>query len=247
MSLGVCSCQTGKDGTPCKHQYVLWMANVAHCINFIPVTNPNSRQKLAWIALGKTLPVDSYNSLRSCDVGGQKELAQGDGLPSEASTIMGTTHCSTTVEIENPDSPADVIETAEHLLQTSCMQILQKLQTTRDLNLAKGIVKFSKRVESLSSARAMQSNLVSALYNFGASEIKKTGMGKKIKVQPNRKRKTGNGSRQAVPKGRPVQLHEPKRKRTHTFTTAVQSNTNTSKKSGTHTMQSKTKHLKRNK
>ena len=118
MSLGVCSCQTGKDGTPCKHQYVLWMANVAHCINFIPVTNPDSRQKLAWIAL------------RSCDVGGQKELAQGDGLPSEASTIMGTTHCSTTVEIENPDSPADVIETAEHLLQTSCMQILQKLQTT---------------------------------------------------------------------------------------------------------------------
>ena len=93
----------------------------------------------------------------------------------------------------------------------------------------------------------MQSNLVSALYNFGASEIKKTGMGKKIKVQPNRKRKTGNGSRQAVPKGRPVQLHEPERKRTHTFTTAVQSNANTSKKSGTHTMQSKTKHLKRKK
>ena len=30
MSLGVWSCQTGKDGTPCKHQYVLWMANVAH-------------------------------------------------------------------------------------------------------------------------------------------------------------------------------------------------------------------------
>lgn len=257
MSLGICSCQTGKDGTPCKHQYVLWVANIAHCINFIPVTNPDTRQKLAWIAIGKTLPVDCYNALRSCDTGAQKDLAQTDGsdscLTSEASTSMGTSHlqskCSTPVEIQSPVSQDDIISSAQDLLRNSCEQMLQKLQNTRDLNLAKGIIKFSKRVTSLTSARAMQSNLVSALYNFGASELKKTGIGKKIKVQPNRKRKSGNGSRQAVPKGRAVQLHEPasKRKRPHDLATAVQTNTNSSKKSGSHTMKSKTKHTQKKK
>lgn len=54
----------------------------------------------------------------------------------------------------------------------------------------------------------MQSNLASALFTFGSSEVKKTGNGKKIRVQPNRKRKCGSGS-QAVSKGRPVQLQEP--------------------------------------
>ena len=115
--------------------------------------------------------------------------------------------------------------------------------------MAKGVIRFAERVTSLTAARSMHSNLASALFSFGSSEVKKTGNGKKIRVQPNRKRKCGSGSRQVVSKGRPVQLQEPtsKRKRTHDLAKAVKTNTKSSKKSGSHTMKSKTKHMQRKK
>lgn len=93
----------------------------------------------------------------------------------------------------------------------------------------------------------MQSNLASALFTFGSSEVKKTGNGKKIRVQPNRKRKCGSGSRQAVSKGRPVQLQEQtsKRKRSHDLAKAEQTNTKSSKKSGSHAIKSKTEHIQK--
>lgn len=34
ITFGICSCMVGKDSSPCKHQYVLWVTNVGHCINF---------------------------------------------------------------------------------------------------------------------------------------------------------------------------------------------------------------------
>ena len=64
MTVGMCSCEVGKDGSPCKHQYVLWCSNLAHCINFVPVAQPDVRQKLAWIAIGESLPLSHYQPLR---------------------------------------------------------------------------------------------------------------------------------------------------------------------------------------
>ena len=129
---------------------------------------------------------------------------------------------------------------------------MQKLRSTKDPNVAKGILKFSKRVEALFTSSKMHSNLVSAVFNFGSDEILKKGKGKKIKVQPNRKRKSGNGSRQAVAKGRPTQMHslevpQKKAKRSHGLAEAVKSNTQSSKKSGAHVMKSKTKHFQKKK
>ena len=37
ITFGICSCMVGKDSSPCEHQYVLWVTNVGHCINFILV------------------------------------------------------------------------------------------------------------------------------------------------------------------------------------------------------------------
>ena len=254
MTLGICSCTVGKDGSPCKHQYVLWVANLADCINFIPVSNPHERQKLAWLAIGKTLPVACYKPLRSSDAGQTSQTDGSNGFVTEASTSMETAqqgpNCCTAEPIQsNDDDEDDSIANAEQLLRNSCEQIIQKLQSSRDLNLAKGVIRFAKRVTSLTAARSMHSNLASALFTFGSSEVKKTGNGKKIRVQPNRKRKCGSGSRQVVSKGRPVQLQEPtsKRKRSHDLAKAVQTNTKSSKKSGSHTMKSKTKHMQRKK
>ena len=47
----------------------------------------------------------------------------------------------------------------------------------------------------------MHSELTTALFNLGASELRKTGKRKKNKVQPNTKRKYANVSHQAVSKG----------------------------------------------
>ena len=140
---------------------------------------------------------------------------------------------------------------ATELLKQSCEQITEKLRSTRDPNLVKGVIKFSKRVMNLAAATAMHSQLTTALFNFGSSEMSRVGKGKKIRVQPYRKRKSGNGSRQAVAKGRPSHLKQslqvpPKKpKHSHDLAEAVQSNTQSSKKSGSHVMKSKTKHIQK--
>ena len=184
MTLGICSCTVDKDGSPCKHQYVPWVANLADCINFIPVSNPHERQKLAWLAIGKTLPVACYKPLRSSDAGQTSQTDGSNGFVTEASTSMETAqqgpNCCTAEPIQsNDDDEDDSIANAEQLLRNSCEQIIQELQSSRDLNLAKGVIRFAKRVTSLTAARSMHSNLASALFTFGFSEVKKNRKWKK--------------------------------------------------------------------
>ena len=189
MTLGIRTCTVGKDGSPCKHQYVLWVANLADCINFIPVSNPHERQKLAWLAIGKTLPVACYKPLRSSDAGQTSQIDGSNGFVTEASTSMETAqqgpNCSTAEPIQsNDDDEDDSIANAEQLLRNSCEQIIQKLQSSRDPNLAKGVIRFAERVTSLTAARSMHFNLASALFSFGSSEVKKPEMEKRSESSP---------------------------------------------------------------
>ena len=258
MTVGMCSCEVGKDGSPCKHQYVLWCSNIAHCLNFVPVAQPDVRQKLAWIAIGESLPLSHYQPLRA----EASQVIQGsDYFTMPVSTDVHTLQPEDCTATETPDevvsedsgdnSQDTFIASATDMLRKCCDQIADKLKSTRDQNLAKGIVKFSKRVMTLTTSQAMHSDLTAALFDFGTSGTRKSGKGKKIRVQPNRKRKYGNGSRQAVSKGRPIQLQEElpvpsrKAKRTHDLAKAVQANTQNSKKSGAQTMKSKTQHTQR--
>ena len=203
MSIGTCSCEIGKDGSPCKHQYVLWSANRAHCINFVPVSQPVMRQKLAWIAIERSLPLSFYNNLRSPDDSSKPTSGETymPGLCSENEPAIQPSNSPTGLQEElisedQHDETEDAcIDLAADALGESCEKIMQKLRSTKDPNLAKGILKFSKRVVTLSTVSTMHSNLVTALFNFGSHELLKKGKGKKIKVQPNRKRKSGNGSR----------------------------------------------------
>ena len=257
---GVCSCAVGKDGSPCKHQHVLWAAKKAHCPNFISVTDSVERQKLAKIAIGETLPLSFYSNLRTASCMGTQTTTEA---PAVAHADDDFELCTETRDIEGQACEGQeahietdpAVESASNLLHKSFEQITQKLHSTNDTNLARAIIKFSKRVTSLTGPTTMQSNLIAALHNLGTNELQKTGSGKKIRVQPNRKRACGNGSRQAVSKGRPTKLQETKpslevphkrQKRTHNLANAVQANTNTSKKSGSHVMKSKTRHVQRN-
>jgi hypothetical protein len=67
MSLGVCTCKTGQDRSPCKHQYLLWVTKLANCLNFVPVSCPELRQQFALVALGRTLATSKYTCLRHMD------------------------------------------------------------------------------------------------------------------------------------------------------------------------------------
>ena len=133
------------------------------------------KQKLAWLAIGKTIPVACYKPLRSSDAGQTSQTDGSNVFVTEASTSMETAqqgpNCCTAEPIQsNDDDEDDSIANAEQLLRNSCEQIIQKLQSSRDLNLAKGVIRFA--------ARSMHSNLASALFTFGSSEVKKTGNGK---------------------------------------------------------------------
>jgi hypothetical protein len=203
-----------------------------------PVSNPQSRQKLAWIVIGQTLLITYYTNLRA--------------KSNNAHSIEAEDQSHQVNSLEQPDcqeismDDSILVETEERLEQKhiqegitavnrACESLVEKLKSTGDKNLSKGMKQFSDRLMKLSSG--MPGSLVSALFNFGTDELRSTRTGKKIKIQPGRKRKSNNGSRQAVAKGRPTTLKclEPPRKRAkrqHSLAMAVMENVPPSKTSG---------------
>jgi hypothetical protein len=52
MSSGFCQCKTGMNGSPCKHQYTLWVNKVSDAVNFLPIFSKEQRQMYAEVAIG---------------------------------------------------------------------------------------------------------------------------------------------------------------------------------------------------
>ena len=46
MNTGFCQCKIGLNGSPCKHQYLLWINKVSTSINFLPMFSKEQRQLL---------------------------------------------------------------------------------------------------------------------------------------------------------------------------------------------------------
>ena len=196
MAIGVCSCVIGRDGSPCKHQYLLWVSNIAHCVNFVPVSNPQSRQKLAWIAMGQALPIAYYTNL--CANSNNARSIEAENQSCEV-YCPEQQDCQQ-INIEAEDRlKGETIKEGTTAAKEACELLVEKLKSTGDKNLAKGVKQFSARLVKLSNG--MPGNLVSALFNFGAAELRSTRTGRKINVQPGRKRKSNNGSHQAITKG----------------------------------------------
>ena len=65
MSIGICDCKSGCDGSSCAHQYFFWAKNISSGINFAPVFNKEDRQHFAKIAFGTALPLSFYEVLHS--------------------------------------------------------------------------------------------------------------------------------------------------------------------------------------
>ena len=79
MEIGVCSCNAGRDGSPCSHQTAVVRHYKIFSINCIPVTS-EARQLLAKVAVGNSsLPPEFYSSLHEKKVIPQ-EKKQKDSL-----------------------------------------------------------------------------------------------------------------------------------------------------------------------
>ena len=63
MNTGICQCKIGINGSPCKHQYILWVNKLCVAVNFLPVFSREQRQMYAEVAIGSTLPLHFYEGL----------------------------------------------------------------------------------------------------------------------------------------------------------------------------------------
>jgi len=61
INIGQCTCEKGKDGSPCSHQVAIVLHYGSPSVNCIPVMDPKGKQQLAYIAYGEAaLQVNLY-------------------------------------------------------------------------------------------------------------------------------------------------------------------------------------------
>ena len=136
----------------------------------------------------------------------------------------------------------ETIKEGTTAVKEACELLVEKMKSTGDKNLAKGVKQFSARLVKLSNG--MPENLVSALFNFGAAELRSTRTGRKNKVQPGRKNESQTmvAIKRSLREDQQLLSLEPPRKHTkrqHSLAMAVKENVPPSKKSGSHAMRSK--------
>ena len=189
-----CAAVRGKDGAPCKHQYLIWAANIATCINFVPISNPDERQKIAAIALGNTLPLSYYTSLRGQSNDTDTYDAVDPQQAADHADRIAMTTCNSQLNLTTDTCDAvdggdqvQLVNNAVYSVQNACSVLTGMLQSCQDSKLSEAALKFSERLTQLAGSSLTKGKLASALFDFGQSELTKGKNGKKIKVQPNRK------------------------------------------------------------
>ncbi|XP_057311257.1 uncharacterized protein LOC130649070 [Hydractinia symbiolongicarpus] len=262
MELGLCECDVGSDGSPCKHQYVTWRQHLKSA-NFIPYLSSEERKQCSYIAIGESLPDVYYEGLRDyLDAGTNVTESSGQSVHSDSEshdTIQqDPMDEGSTSKVTDERRSVETVNFQE--IQTEFTEASEKILRMIELNrnnndFLRGVSKFCDRI---SKYETQTSKLCSAFHTF-ASDIhyskkvtnqthSKSRTGKKIKVQPEavKRRSTISGSKVAIQKGMTKRKNpfnvEPSLKRGHSFTKNVSNNEPVAKKAG-RTMGSKTKFL----
>ena len=65
MEIGTCSCERGRNGSPCSHQAAIVFHYHTESLNFVPALHPSQRQEIAYLALGENAnkDLDFYSAL----------------------------------------------------------------------------------------------------------------------------------------------------------------------------------------
>lgn len=78
MDLVCCDCPIGKDGRLCKHQVAIAKFMDVSNRNIIPLNDPKQKQYLYYIAAGKEMDLEFFNSLRTHTKVLDKQFQLGD-------------------------------------------------------------------------------------------------------------------------------------------------------------------------
>ena len=241
INIGICECKTGRDGSVCKHQYILWAHKQVKGLNFLPYLNAAERKEFAFLAIGKSMPVKEYYE-------GIHDRLNLNEKPTEEIETRENDTSNNLIDFEvNNQETTQRLNPVETISIEECRQEMwstfRMLDDRLDLDLCRGILKFCERAKKFPKSR-----LNSAFHSFGTEtktslkvtstlSLKKAKRGK-IFVQPEavKRRKKTNGSKNRVIKGlnkrkNPFEI-EASTKRRHKFSENVSSNEAVSKKAG---------------
>ena len=219
MTVGVCTCPQGIDGSPCSHQAAVSIHYGTASINCIPTIAPNVRQIYAQIALGERAATDIsfYASLHSCTSSSvdNTEMFHADFTSPSFDLIRAGARA------DDVDANLSVSEVEDYRqrVQGACLQIdkfaedlKKRLEGACNEQLLFGIEKFVTPYGKFKDSIPL---LTSSLYRFGWTfggtiTSKKGGHlrhGRRISVQATaagrRKGSKSRGKARATP-GKPV-------------------------------------------
>lgn len=229
MSTGICACQIGRDGSPCKHQFILWSNQLSESRNFLPYFNSEERQKYAVIATGSALDISYYEGLHDSSLAVTSSSSE---VRSQRESLSSPRFQSQTFDSSSSEAEPSmrVVTHAQEKLQ-GAFDYLHNILSTGDNSVINGEIKFSERIQKIPISR-----LPSALHEFGkeAYGIKRKSRSK-IFVQPGSasRRKSSNRSRQGQPPGKKLNLRKivNKVRRPHKLSENVDMNVNNPNKS----------------
>ena len=216
MELGTCSCDMGKNGSPCSHQAAIVFHFQVQSFNFVPVIQPSQRQEIAYLAIGDKVKrdIEFYSSLHqrkdetSIKTNPTNNFEATDNFTGSCWDLiregaLDDTGENLPAQILNSTKRADLVGKIDNMAG-----ILKQKLDTNDPQLLAGIEKFLDRFQSLPS----DARLASALHLFGSENRRGYSMssgsrrwGKRIGVQSTAsgRRKYGSRGKGQVIAGRP--------------------------------------------
>jgi len=225
VSLGICTCLQGKDGSPCAHQAAVVLTYGDDSCNFVTMMSATAKHSLAKLALGGNANdnIAFYASINQKEIE-QQYARQVDEL--EEQTMEGS-HWNLiragALDFE-PELDKENNEQAGNTEESQCSDIYvrldqamntlkEKLTASCDPQLLSGVNKFLTRFEKLSEHRSL-AKLSSAFHQFGWEMGTTTRIqggqirhGKRIPIQSTSagRRRTGmSHGKGKITAGRPV-------------------------------------------
>ena len=151
MELGVCSCNAGRDGSPCSHQAAIVRWYHVQSINCVPVLSPETRQKMATIALGST-SIQSptfYSSLHEKSLAADVHDLSSADMPVLNILASPDIHPDTELDEDSSVAPEDCINIDTILSDIDEVVADIKARIADSSVVAKGTKVFLKRYKEM--------------------------------------------------------------------------------------------------
>jgi len=220
MNVGQCTCEKGRDGSPCSHQAAIVLYFGSPSVNCIPVMDPKGKQTLAYIAHGEDAVQDLsfYCTIaQSLPSQPQDEQADNENLEPDFSTSyweLIRTGASSDAEPGNESDEAHSSKESKSLEALSAEvdsiadDIKKNLQNEQFANSVKKFVSTYRKL----SSKPSNASLISSLHRFGwcfggTVTTMKNGIlrhGRRIPIQAKSagRRKGGKRGKAAISSGR---------------------------------------------